>query len=283
MDWGLWAPVIVAGALAGGSTALVGAYIVAMRVPFLGVCVSHAALAGAVWGLVAGLSGAGLFWPAMGGAAIAALGMGLGGLRRKSADANTAMGIVFVVMLGLTFLAIGLLNKMGRSQNESLGLLWGSLAFCTWRDVLYMATSAGALLAFCLLCGKEMRAILFSREHAAASGVHVTAVWTGFLLLVSITLSVHFRAVGGLMIYSLMICPAAATFRLVKGYFPSVAVCNALGAFSGVAGFLLSLWLDLPTGATIVLLSAGLVALAWGIDALTHRRIVRRASRRRNE
>ena len=50
LDFAYWAPVLVGGLVAGGSSGLLSVYIVGMRIPFLGVCVSHAALAGAVFG-----------------------------------------------------------------------------------------------------------------------------------------------------------------------------------------------------------------------------------------
>jgi len=60
-----WAPVLVGGLVAGGSSGLLSVYIVGMRIPFLGVCVAHAALAGAVFGALAGLEGQMLLLPAL--------------------------------------------------------------------------------------------------------------------------------------------------------------------------------------------------------------------------
>jgi manganese/iron transport system permease protein len=260
----LFAPVLAAGALSGGSTAAVGVYVVGMRVPFLGVCISHAALAGAVLGALAGLSGEWLMVPALGAAMAAALLLGLLDPRRLRADANVTMGFLFVLMLGLTFLGIGLLERQGSGREAAMGLLWGGLTFCTWRDVAYMAVVAGAQACFLAVFGKEMRAILFSREHAAASGVRVGAVWTGFLVLTSAALAVNFQTVGGLMIYGLMVCPAAGAFQLVRGHGRALMLAVAMGAASGVGGFLLALWGNVPSaGAMIVLLAAGLAVGAW--------------------
>ena len=109
---------------------------------------------------------------------------------------------------------------------------------------------------------KEMRAILFSRTHAAAVGVHVTLVWTLFLLLASLVLTVNFQTVGGLMIYSLLANPAVAASRLVRGYGRTLLLASIFGAASGLGGLLLSALYDLPTGAMIVILSSLLVGAA---------------------
>lgn len=55
IDLVFWAPVMAGGALAGASSGVLGTFIVGMRIPFLGVCVAHAALAGAVFGGLCGL------------------------------------------------------------------------------------------------------------------------------------------------------------------------------------------------------------------------------------
>jgi len=264
MDLLFWAPVACAGIIAGASTGLLGGYIVGMRIPFLGICVAHAALAGAVFGALFGLSGPILLLPALAAASVSALAVGLVDPQTVRVDLNVMLGILFSLMMGLAFLGLGLFSVYGVSDNEVRNLLWGSLAFCRWRDVWIMVGSAVVELVFVVVFFKEMRAILFSRTHAAAAGVHVTLVWTLFLLLASLVLTVNFQTVGGLMIYSLLANPAVAASRLVRGCGRTLAVSAALGAASALGGFLISAATDLPTGAVIIILSSVLVALAAG-------------------
>jgi ABC-type Mn2+/Zn2+ transport system permease subunit len=115
---------------------------------------------------------------------------------------------------------------------------------------------------------KELRAILFSRLHAAAAGIPVTTVWTIFLILTSVGLTVNFQTVGGLMIYSLLTNPAVAAFQLVKGYGKALCLASLLGLVSGMGGFLIAAAADLPTGAMIVILSSLLVAGAAAVSRL---------------
>jgi len=103
---------------------------------------------------------------------------------------------------------------------------------------------------------------------AAAAGIHVTLVWTGFLVLTAAVLTVNFQTVGGLMIYSLMTNPAAAAFQLVKGCGRALALAALLGAVSGLGGFLIAAVTDLPSGAMVVLLSSALVAIAAVVKRL---------------
>jgi len=256
------------GLVAGGSSGLLSVYIVGMRVPFLGVCVAHAALAGAVYGPLIGLSGPMLLVAALGGAVVMALLLGFADPRHIRMETNVLMGLLFSITMGLAFLGFGFYSAFGASDNDARSLLWGSLMFCRWPDVWLMLAAAAAMALFLLAFGKEMRAILFSRADAQAAGIRATAVWTGFLILTAALMTVNFQTVGGLMIYSLVTNPAVAAFQLVRGSRRAVLLAVVLGAVSGLGGFLLSAITDLPSGAVIVLLSSLLVALAAAIRVL---------------
>lgn len=262
LDLAFWAPVMAGGLVAGGSSGLLSVYIVGMRIPFLGVCVAHAALAGAVFGALVGLAGSWLLLPALAAATLTALALGLADPRKVNMDANVVMGLLFSVTMGLAFVGFGLFGILGRSDNDVRSLLWGSLTFCRWSEVVLMLAAALAMGLFVLFFGKEMRAILFSRTDAQAAGIRATGVWTGFLILTAILMTVNFQTVGGLMIYSLITNPAAAAFQLARGGRRVIRLSVFLGGVSGLGGFLLSAVTDLPSGAMIVLFSSALVALA---------------------
>jgi manganese/iron transport system permease protein len=265
IDWMLWLPVIVAGAIAGGSTGLMGVYIVGMRIPFLGVCVSHAALAGAIFGSLCGLEGQALLVPALAAAVIVALALGQINRERTRTDDNIIIGVLFSLTMGLAFLGIGLFSALGKSDNQVRNLLWGSLVFCRWRDTGLIATTAVVTGAFVALFGKEMRAIMFCRMQAAAAGIRATLVWTTFLVLTAVVLTVNFQTVGGLMIYSLLSCPAIAAFQLTRGSHRAMLVATLLGAGCGIGGFLIAVIADLPAGATTVILASLVVLAAFGV------------------
>lgn len=262
MDLLFWLPVMCAGVLSGASSALLGVYVVGMRIPFLAVCVSHAALAGAVFGSLCGLSGQAIMLPALAAAMATALLLGLLNKTGLRVDPNIIIGVLFSLSMGLAFLGIGLIGVLGKSDNEVRNLLWGSLNFCRWRDVQLMAVITAVLVAYVVAFRKELRAIMFSRLHAAAAGVPVGLVWTGFLILTSASLTVNFQTVGGLMIYSLITNPAVAAFQLARGHDRALLLAIVFGALVSLAGFLTAALADLPTGATIVILSSLLVGVA---------------------
>ncbi len=266
MDILFWLPVMLAGAIAGSSTGLIGVYIVGMRIPFLGVCVSHSALAGAVFGVLLGLEGHMLIIPALISALLSAGLVGLIDTEKFHIDSSIVIGVLFSLTMGLAFLGIGLFNTLGRSDNDVRNLLWGSLNFCRWGDVKLMAAVAVVACGFIILFYKELMAIMFSRHIASASGINVRAVWSGFLALTALVLTISFQTVGGLMVYSLLVNPATAAFRLTRSYGRALILSALLGGFSGIGGFVIAALTDLPTGAVIVILSSLIVAISAGIS-----------------
>jgi manganese/iron transport system permease protein len=248
--------VIVAGAIAGASCGLLGVYLVGLRLPFIGIFISHTAMAGSVYAYLLGLD------PMIGPVAVSSLAsMSLAGIRpgRSRLDPNVALAILFSLMLGLTFLGIGLVQD---SRSEILGLLWGSILFVRAGSVVVIGVAALAFAAFALLFNKELKVLLFSRTIASATGVHETFVYALFLGLAGIVLAVNLPLVGGLMIFSLITNPAAAAYQICRGHRAVVLVSSAFGLLSAVGGFIASYYLNLPTGACIVLASALLFALA---------------------
>ena len=114
----------------------------------------------------------------------------------------------------------------------------------------------GVVLAiFALVFNKELKVLLFSRAIAAATGVHESLVYCLFLALCGIIVSVNLKIIGGLMIFSLITNPAAAAYQVCRGYKSVVITATLLGMLTAVVGFLISFYLNLPTGACIVIVS----------------------------
>jgi len=257
--------VILAGAIAGGSCGLLGVYLVGLRLPFVGIFISHTAMAGTVFSLLLGLN------PVWGPAAVSAVAAtSLAAIRpqRSRLDPNVALAILFSLMLGLTFLGIGLMQG---SRSEVLGLLWGSILFVRTRSVIVIGVAAAVFAAFALAFSKELKVLLFSRTIAAATGVHETFVYALFLALCGLILAVNLPLVGGLMIFSLITNPAAAAYQVCRGHRAVVLASTAFGVLSAVGGFLFSYYLSLPTGACTVLASTVLFAAAAATRTLSAR------------
>lgn len=263
MDPLYWIPVIGTGLAAGASCGLMGTFIVGMRVPFLGVCISHAALAGAVFGALLGLKNEQLFYSSVFVAILTAVVLASHGSWMTSVSPENALSFLFTASLGVSFLGLGFMEMRGMSDSSIRGLLWGSLIYCRWSDLWLSVISLIFLMAVTIVFNKELIAILFSEEDAKAMGIKSTLVYAIFLAATAFAMSANFKSVGGLMIYSLISNPALSAFQFTSGINKSAILSSIFGALSCGIGFIVAAIADLPVGPIIVITTSILVLLSF--------------------
>lgn len=253
--------------MGGAGCGLTGFLLISLNLPFMGVCLAHAALAGAVLAHFLGT-------PMLRTALVASLGVAamLGPMADKTrTHANTVMSILFSLTLGLAFLGIGL---MPEHRSELLGLMWGNLLLVRWEDITPLALAWLLPMILTVVFAKETKAVLFDREIARACGIHAAPVYYAIIALCGLTVTVNLNIVGGLMLYSLLTNPAATAVQLTTRYRSAITASTLLGAFSATGGLLLSLSLNLPAGASIVVVSSLVYAVALALRACRGRGII---------
>jgi manganese/iron transport system permease protein len=246
---------ILAAFLGGIACSTVGVFVVLLHMPFIGVAMSHAAFAGALLALWAGfnpLLGAFIF--SLGAAAV------IGPLAdRGEISPETSLGIVFSLTLGLAFLFIGL---MPTTRSAALDLLWGSILTVSRGDVILLAIVAAVIVALVVFFFKEVQATVFSRNIALAVGLPATLILYAVLFLTGTTVTVSLRSIGGLLIFSLILNPAAAAYQLTYSMKKMFLLSATFGVLSGWIGLIFSYIFNLPSGATIVVTSSIIFLLA---------------------
>jgi len=260
---------LVAGLLGGITCSVVGVFVVTMHLSFIGVCIAHAAFAGALLGLWLGfnpLIGALLF--SLASAAI------IGPVAdRGELNPDTSIGIVFSLMLGLAFLFMGL---MPGARTEALNLFWGSILTVTKQDIVFLAVITAVIVGLVLAFYKEIQAVICHREVALAVGIPATLVFYGLLFSTGVTITASLQSIGGLLIYSLILNPAAAAYQLTYSLKKMLFIAVGFGVASCWAGLAASYLLDIPSGAAIVITSAIIFGLA---TAFSPKRKVKRWQR----
>jgi manganese/iron transport system permease protein len=246
---------ILAGLLGGITCSVVGVFVVTMHLSFIGVCIAHAAFAGALLGLWLGfnpLIGALLF--SLASAAI------IGPVAdRGELNPDTSIGIIFSLMLGLAFLFMGL---MPGARTEALNLFWGSILTVTQPDIIFLAAITGAIVGLVAIFYKEIQAVICHREVALAVGIPATVIFYGLLFSTGVTITASLQSIGGLLIYCLILNPAAAAYQLTYSLKKMILIAVAFGVISCWAGLAASYLLDIPSGAAIVITSAIIFGLA---------------------
>lgn len=246
---------LLATLLVGTACSLVGVLVVTMRLSFIGVCMSHAAFAGALMGLLLGVEP----WVLAVVASLAVAGM-LGPLAdRGNLAPDTAIGIVFSSALGFSFLMLSIIPG---PKTQALGLLWGSVLTVTQGSIYGLLLVVVLCVGLIALFYKEIQTIIFDRDLAKALGIPAKAVFYGMLILSGLTTTASMSAIGGLLVFCLIINPAAAAYQLTYNLKTMFLLSAAFGVASCWVGLFLSWQFNLPTGALIVLTSCALFFIA---------------------
>lgn len=263
LSYGFLVKALWMGMIGGATCGAIGVLVVLWRISFVGVCISHAAFAGALIALWLGA-------PPLAGGLAGSLGAAamIGPLAdRPTFSPDTAIGVIFSVMLSLAMLALGLLPG---AKTEGLGLIWGSLLTVTTLDLWLMGGTALLLLLFLWLFFKEIQATLGQRQAAMAAGIPVRAIYYASLTMLGLVVAIALKAIGGLLIYSLIVIPAVAALQLTYRLATMFTIAALVGAVSSVIGLWLSFHLGIPTGTAIVLTAAALLLLVTLVSPKRH-------------
>jgi len=239
---------LLASLLGGIGCSVIGVFIVTMEIPFLGVSMAHSAFAGALFGLVTGIDP---FVMALLFCFISSLL--IGPISDKSGfNPDTAIGILFSVMLGLGFL---FLASFTGPKTEALSFIWGSILTVSRTDLALMGTVSLLIAGLVALFFKEIKAVIFNREVAASAGIAQKPIYYLILFACGAVISANLHTIGGLLIFSLVINPAAAAFQLSYSLRNMFLVSSIFGVVSCFIGLIFSYFYDLPAGAIIIIVS----------------------------
>ena len=246
---------ILTGVLGGIACSIVGVFVVLLHMPFIGVAMSHAAFAGAMLGLWLGIN------PLIGAFGMSLLAAAIVGplADRGELNPDTSRGIIFSLMLGLSFLFMGL---MPGTKSSALELLWGSILTNTRGDIILLAVVAAIIVVLVVVFFKEIQATVFNRDMALSVGIPSTIILYVILFLTGSTITATLRSIGGILIFSLILNPAAAAYQLTYNMKKMFLLSALFGVLSSFIGLMLSYYFNLPSGATIVITSSVIFLLA---------------------
>ncbi len=242
--------------LCGASCSLLSAFVVLMKMPLIGVSMSHAAFAGAVLGMLLGAD------PFLCGFLLCLLTAGVLGPLSDRADLaiENVLGILFSFLMGIAFLGMGILT---RTKAGALDLMWGSLLTLSGRDIAVLAVVTSLVAIFVAAFFKEIRAVLLNRRLAGASGVPERALYYGLLFLTGAVVSSNLSTVGGLLIFALLVQPGATALQLTYDLKRFFLISAASGTGACVSGLAVSYVFDLPSGASVVLTATAIFAVSY--------------------
>lgn len=236
----------LAAALIGVVCAVVGSFVVLQDLGFIGDALAHASFPGAVVAYMLKVS------PELGGAVagiLTALGIGVI-VRRSKVSQDTAIGVLFA---GTFALGVLLLSTIKNYTRDLFGLLLGDVLAIQPRDLIVITVMGVLVIGVVVALYKELVLMTFDRVQAEAIGLPVALLHEVLLALMAITIVISIQTVGIVLVVAMLITPAATATLLVRR-FPLVMLVGALqGVVGAVVGLYLSFYLNVASGASIVL------------------------------
>ncbi len=258
---------LVASVIIGVVCAVIGTYVVLRGLSFIGAGIAHASFGGVALGFLLGVNP---FLSAIVFCLLTAWGIGWASTEGEIKE-DTAIGIFFASTMALGVLFIGLM----KAYNVDLfGYLFGSVLAVTEQDIWLSLIVGGVVLLAVVLLYKELKFVTFDQEMAEVVGLPATFLYFLLLSLMALTVVISIKVVGVILVSALLVIPPATAYQVSDDFGRMMFLSIAVGVGSAVIGLFLSYWLDVASGATIVLTATTLFFLAALLSP--RRRMLRR-------
>jgi manganese/iron transport system permease protein len=244
---------IAIGVLVGILCPVVGSYLIVQRMALLGDVIAHCVLPGLSLSVFLGIDRlVGAFTSGILGAFLIAW------IRSQSRiKVDSAMALTFS-----TFFALGVtLITVLRNKLDLDSLLFGEILGITSWDIWRTLIIAGLILITIKLFYKELLFYTFDRTGAQAIGLPINVLYSGFMVVITLTIIASMQAVGVILVISLLVGPALTAYLLVQELHQMMILGAVIGAISSVTGIYISFYQNLPSGPAIVLVSSTLFLL----------------------
>ncbi len=267
LAFGYFVRALVASAMVGVVCAVVGTYVVLRGVAFIGDAIAHAGFPGIVIAYLLNIP----FYLGAGVAAVATA-LAIGAVtKRAGIRQDTAIGVLFAATFAF---GVFLFSTIKGYVADLFSFLFGNVLAIGPGDLVALLLLGLGVIAVVALLWKEFLYATFDPLGAAASGIAVDRLDYLFLTLVALTIVVSLQAVGIILVVAMLVTPAATAQMLTVRFTRLMMLAAVVGIVSAVIGLYLSYWLDVASGATIVLVQTGffLAAMVLGPQGMIARR-----------
>lgn len=256
----IWAVIIISVA-----SAMIGTYIVARRLVAISGGVTHACFGGLGLGCYLGVSPllmAGVF------AVASALGVQWISERHRVRE-DSAIAVVWSTGMAIGVLFVFLTPGFVPELNA---FLFGNILDVTTTDLMAFAIYTLALGAFFAWRFREIVICAFDRDFARVAGLPVAMVTTVMTVMVALCIVLTIRLVGIMLLMSMISLPQMTAEVFTRRFRPLMFLSMAISAAGCMAGLILSVYIDVPCSALIVIVLAALFASARIASTMASRR-----------
>lgn len=258
---------LIAAALFGPIAPVVGVFLVQRRMALLGDGMGHIATTGIGLALLLGTA------PIPTAMIVAAAGALLVEfIRERSRTAgDLALALIFYGGIAGGVMLVSLAGNQATTVLNSY--LFGSLSTVSTTDLWALAALVVLLIAAVLVFGRELFVVAVDPDVAAVQGIDVRWMSRLIAVMAAVTVVVGMQVVGLLMVSAMMIVPIAAAQQVTRSFRSTLGLGMVIGLVAALAGLVLSFWVDVPPGPTIVLLALAAFALIAAAGVPLRRRV----------
>lgn len=256
---------IIAATTVGALCGLIGVYVVLRRMSYIGHGLSHAVFGGAVVSYVMSFNfyiGASIW------GFLSAMLINLTTRRRKYIGADAAIGIITTASFALGVALISRYRTFTRSFDAAL---FGNILGVTQNDLVAIAAVTVMTFAIVLLMYKRLLFTTFDPEVAPFFGVSTEWVDTLFSLILAGAIVVSIQVLGVTLIAAALVIPPVTARLLTDNFNRLIALSVLIGAACGFVGIYMSYYVDVSSGANIVLVAAAAFCVAMAYSAVRMR------------
>jgi zinc/manganese transport system permease protein len=250
-DYGELLPLVhnslLAGLILGLVGGLISTFVVMRDLPFAVHGISELSFAGASGFLLLGLN---VVAGSLIGSVLAAVLIGLLGVRAR--DRNSWIGVLMPFGLGLGVLFLALYE--GRAANK-FGLLTGQIVAIDTPALTWLAVISVIVAVVMLLIWRPLSFASTDPEVAQARGVPLGPISLIFMLLLGLVVAMAVQVVGALLVLSIVVTPGAAAVRLAATTAGATALSMGFATVSMIGGILLALGSSVPISPYVTTIS----------------------------
>jgi zinc transport system permease protein len=236
---------LVAGFMLSIMIPLIGVVMVNRKTSMVGDTLAHSSLPGVAMGLILG-------WDPVLTAIIACVvaALAIENIRERFPEyGDMATAVVLSLALGIA----AILTSFTPGGNTLESYLFGGITSVLRRDVIMTAVVFVLVVLFSVIYYSGLLDIAIDVNLARLSGVPVKFINTAFTILSAVTIGLAVKIVGALLVMSMMVLPVATSLMVTRSYKTTVIMSVILGIIYMMVGIVISYFVDIKPGGTIVL------------------------------
>ena len=247
---------LLASVMVGSLCAIVGTYVVLRGMAFFGDALAHAILPGIA---IAYLLEINLFWGALLMGILTAVGIGYLSQRGQVKE-DTAIGVIFAASFAL---GVALLSTVQSYSVDLTHILFGNVLGVSETDLWLTAALGLVVLLTVVLLYKELLVVSFDPILAATLRLPLNLLNYLLMVLIALSVVVSLQTVGVALMVAMLVTPAATAYLLTRRLWHMMIAGAVIGTVSSVAGLYLSFYVNIASGAAVVLVCTGFFVLAF--------------------